>query len=265
MTYVSCFYHAFAGAEQVRGCRLRANLGSISTFGDARPGGGSATSRLHTHSPRGVQGQRLLAWKPLCPLKDVLTSSLFLFVRPRVHRLYRGRLGWGCLWQLVLWQPLYPTPQAETAANRICKVLAVNQENERLMQEYEKLASEVSQRGSPIPTCALPTYPLRPVPAKSPSPQRSLGLPQPPHEIFTSSYHLLPFQAPAHSLTIHSFPHSFIHSLIFRWSHGFCSVPTYTGPWTQKLTTLLLPRLVGIPHSSLQTPTLLEPGLWGTA
>lgn len=34
-------------------------------------------------------------------------------------------------------------PQAETAANRICKVLAVNQENEKLMEEYEKLASEV--------------------------------------------------------------------------------------------------------------------------
>ncbi|XP_061461776.1 alpha-actinin-3 [Rhineura floridana] len=33
--------------------------------------------------------------------------------------------------------------QAETAANRICKVLAVNQENEKLMQEYEKLASEL--------------------------------------------------------------------------------------------------------------------------
>ncbi|XP_035287773.1 alpha-actinin-3-like isoform X2 [Anguilla anguilla] len=33
--------------------------------------------------------------------------------------------------------------QAETAANRICRVLAVNQENERLMQEYEKLASEL--------------------------------------------------------------------------------------------------------------------------
>uniref|UniRef100_A0A672PPL2 Actinin alpha 3b n=1 Tax=Sinocyclocheilus grahami TaxID=75366 RepID=A0A672PPL2_SINGR len=33
--------------------------------------------------------------------------------------------------------------QAETAANRICKVLAVNQENERLMEEYEKLASEL--------------------------------------------------------------------------------------------------------------------------
>lgn len=34
--------------------------------------------------------------------------------------------------------------KAETAANRICKVLKVNQENERLMEEYERLASDVS-------------------------------------------------------------------------------------------------------------------------
>lgn len=34
--------------------------------------------------------------------------------------------------------------QAETASNRICKVLKINQENEKLMQEYEKLASDVS-------------------------------------------------------------------------------------------------------------------------
>ena len=37
-----------------------------------------------------------------------------------------------------------PVFQAETAANRICKVLKVNQENERLMEEYERLASDVS-------------------------------------------------------------------------------------------------------------------------
>lgn len=40
--------------------------------------------------------------------------------------------------------------QAETAANRICKVLAVNQENERLMEEYERLASEVKEPGGPV-------------------------------------------------------------------------------------------------------------------
>uniref|UniRef100_A0A3B4FCX9 Alpha-actinin-4-like n=1 Tax=Pundamilia nyererei TaxID=303518 RepID=A0A3B4FCX9_9CICH len=32
---------------------------------------------------------------------------------------------------------------AETAANRICKVLAVNQENEQMMEDYEKLASDL--------------------------------------------------------------------------------------------------------------------------
>ena len=32
------------------------------------------------------------------------------------------------------------------AANRICKVLKVNQDNERLMEEYERLASDVSSR-----------------------------------------------------------------------------------------------------------------------
>lgn len=37
--------------------------------------------------------------------------------------------------------------QAETAANRICKVLAVNQENEQLMEDYEKLASDVGTPG----------------------------------------------------------------------------------------------------------------------
>lgn len=40
-------------------------------------------------------------------------------------------------------------PQAETAANRICKVLAVNQENEHLMEDYERLASDVS-------VCSMP-------------------------------------------------------------------------------------------------------------
>ncbi|KAM9463053.1 alpha-actinin-2 [Clarias gariepinus] len=33
--------------------------------------------------------------------------------------------------------------QAETAANRICKILGVNQENEKFMEDYEKLASEL--------------------------------------------------------------------------------------------------------------------------
>jgi hypothetical protein len=34
--------------------------------------------------------------------------------------------------------------QAETAANRILRVLKVNQENEKLMKDYETISSDVS-------------------------------------------------------------------------------------------------------------------------
>lgn len=54
---------------------------------------------------------------------------------PTVYGLVKGITM--SLYTLIIWQ-------AETAANRICKVLKVNQENERLMEEYERLASDVS-------------------------------------------------------------------------------------------------------------------------
>uniref|UniRef100_A0A2K5RAJ5 F-actin cross-linking protein n=1 Tax=Cebus imitator TaxID=2715852 RepID=A0A2K5RAJ5_CEBIM len=79
MTYVSCFYHAFAGAEQV----LNASSSAL--------------------------------WKHPLPRK------FYQEMRSSVNS----------------------SAMAETAANRICKVLAVNQENERLMEEYERLASEL--------------------------------------------------------------------------------------------------------------------------
>ncbi len=85
MTYVSCFYHAFAGAEQVR-----------EFFWRSTP----------------VKEGELLLLECNCPpcLSFVISHTVL---------------------------------QAETAANRICKVLAVNQENEKLMEEYETLASKV--------------------------------------------------------------------------------------------------------------------------
>lgn len=54
-----------------------------------------------------------------------------------------GALAAGAGWSRLS----LPRFQAETAANRICKVLAVNQENEQLMEDYEKLASDV---GTPV-------------------------------------------------------------------------------------------------------------------
>lgn len=54
------------------------------------------------------------------------------------------------------------SPQAETAANRICKVLAVNQENEHLMEDYEKLASDVSGGVPGLPAPQNPVLPVKP-------------------------------------------------------------------------------------------------------
>ncbi|XP_022826835.1 alpha-actinin, sarcomeric isoform X3 [Spodoptera litura] len=77
MTYVSCYYHAFQGAQQVQNKTAMPDERAVMTY---------VSSYYHCFS--GAQ-------------------------------------------------------KAETAANRICKVLKVNQENERLMEEYERLASDL--------------------------------------------------------------------------------------------------------------------------
>ncbi|XP_026730385.1 alpha-actinin, sarcomeric isoform X3 [Trichoplusia ni] len=81
MTYVSCYYHAFQGAQQVQNKYLQ-----NTAMPDERAVMTYVSSYYHCFS--GAQ-------------------------------------------------------KAETAANRICKVLKVNQENERLMEEYERLASDL--------------------------------------------------------------------------------------------------------------------------
>lgn len=72
--------------------------------------------------------------------------------------------------------------QAETAANRICKVLAVNQENEQLMEDYEKLASDVSTPliNSPATVLSLlpiPLLHLTPPPPPLPTTLSNVGAP----------------------------------------------------------------------------------------
>lgn len=75
--------------------------------------------------------------------------------------------------------PLTLVIQAETAANRICKVLAVNQENEQLMEDYEKLASDVStpqfSYNSPASPLSPPFSPCSPFWA-NPLPPSSRGV-----------------------------------------------------------------------------------------
>ncbi|CAD6228079.1 GSCOCG00006342001-RA-CDS [Cotesia congregata] len=82
MTYVSCYYHAFQGAQQV-----------------------SEKSYMRTTA---MPDER----------------AVMTYVSSYYH-CFSG------------------AQKAETAANRICKVLKVNQENERLMEEYERLASDL--------------------------------------------------------------------------------------------------------------------------
>lgn len=74
---------------------------------------------------------------------------LFCFVLLSIHSelVFRSTLrviGWRIRGLTNRHSSKLDNRQAETAANRICKVLKVNQENERLMEEYERLASDVS-------------------------------------------------------------------------------------------------------------------------
>lgn len=69
-------------------------------------------------------------------------------------------------------------------------MLAVNQENEKLMEEYEKLASEVRwgpERAAPSSTCALP----RPGSAEAPPPLLQVAMGSP-----AASCPLLPSKLP---------------------------------------------------------------------
>ncbi|XP_049280300.1 alpha-actinin, sarcomeric isoform X3 [Anopheles funestus] len=85
MTYVSCYYHAFQGAQQV-----------------------GYESSDHNLQNTAMPDER----------------AVMTYVSSYYH-CFSG------------------AQKAETAANRICKVLKVNQENERLMEEYERLASDL--------------------------------------------------------------------------------------------------------------------------
>lgn len=134
-------------------------------------------------------------------------------------------------------------------------MLAVNQENEKLMEEYEKLASEVRwgpERAAPSSTCTLPP----PGSAEAPPPPSSHGLPShllPPSAIQAPTIHVASVQLP-------------IHSRLLRPSHTLCPVPTYTGSWAPTLTILLLLRLVESPTILPSGPPLcLEPGFLATA
>ncbi|KAK5607970.1 Alpha-actinin-4 [Crenichthys baileyi] len=116
MTYVSSFYHAFSGAQKhpAGGRKLRA-LGVFSF--------GFTLSVLPL-----FLCPSLFCWGILLDIVGTLRPDEKAIMTHWVSRPFNALLG---------------AQKAETAANRICKVLAVNQENEQMMEDYEKLASDL--------------------------------------------------------------------------------------------------------------------------
>lgn len=122
-------------------------------------------------------------------------------------------------------------------------MLAVNQENEKLMEEYEKLASEVRLGPKASPSPPLLPHPGPAVPPIPADPRPGLQSPPLLRVALASSNLLLPsLLPPALFCPSRLLPstHSSIQSLISRQSHGPLLWANYAGPWTQNVTILLL-------------------------
>ncbi|KAF4523344.1 hypothetical protein B566_EDAN005498 [Ephemera danica] len=111
MTYVSCYYHAFQGAQQVVTCSSPFVLLSA-----------AAADNQSCHPC--VVSAAAAACHYLVNTAMPDERAVMTYVSSYYHTFSGAQ-------------------KAETAANRICKVLKVNQENERLMEEYERLASDL--------------------------------------------------------------------------------------------------------------------------
>lgn len=226
---------------------------------------GVPLSQPHMLRLWGTQKQRHLVWElPPHPKRCAPLSARSQILRALQRKAVSGKAVAHSS------AHLFGLPrQAETAANRICKVLAVNQENEKLMEEYEKLASEVRlrpERALPLPLPVLRQPWPKPGPTEPPSPQGlGLGLLQPLPAVFTR---LLPSAAcPSSwsftdSLIIHCFTHSFICSLIFRQSHD----PLLCASLCWSLDSDIYhptPSLIsGDPHSAGGPSFRPQPGVW---
>ncbi|TKS87088.1 Alpha-actinin-1 Alpha-actinin cytoskeletal isoform F-actin cross-linking protein [Collichthys lucidus] len=111
MTYVSSFYHAFSGAQK---------WPSLSAVHHAPLQGSLSFTFRMVHATKCMMGQQTNIISTLRPDEKAVMTYVSCY-----YHAFSGK------------------QKAETAANRICKVLAVNQENEQLMEDYEKLASDL--------------------------------------------------------------------------------------------------------------------------
>ncbi|KAM7376270.1 hypothetical protein PAMP_006013 [Pampus punctatissimus] len=117
MTYVSSFYHAFSGAQK----------GSL-----------SFTFRM-VHATKCMMGLHYCSQRQCAQVCLQSTSLLEHYIISTLRPDEKAVMTYvSCYYHAFSGKQ-----KAETAANRICKVLAVNQENEQLMEDYEKLASDL--------------------------------------------------------------------------------------------------------------------------
>ncbi|CAJ0929840.1 unnamed protein product [Ranitomeya imitator] len=133
MTYVSSFYHAFSGAQ-----KELFNSGNITSLLPAY------------HSWHGQEGREVQIWdgKPFAwllagPAPPHLALVLFFPLCTDIVGTLRPDEKAIMTYVSCFYHAFSGAQKAETAANRICKVLAVNQENEHLMEDYERLASDL--------------------------------------------------------------------------------------------------------------------------
>uniref|UniRef100_A0A1A9VRN6 Alpha-actinin, sarcomeric n=1 Tax=Glossina austeni TaxID=7395 RepID=A0A1A9VRN6_GLOAU len=132
MTYVSCYYHAFQGAQQV---------GNVTHVPEP--------TRQYTYVPN-YNVTKIHISIHFSIQYVIYTAFLYLLI-PLIIVTISGHLQNTALpderavmtYVSSYYHCFSGAQKAETAANRICKVLKVNQENERLMEEYERLASDL--------------------------------------------------------------------------------------------------------------------------
>ncbi|KAI2656468.1 Alpha-actinin-4 [Labeo rohita] len=142
MTYVSSFYHAFSGAQK--------RIGSFSYFAGCQ----GFNTGLQTPFPfewgaHKMHNHPLLSWWGhtgfglLCFTSVSFSLSFSAGFAIDIVGTLRPDEKAIMTYVSCFYHAFSGAQKAETAANRICKVLAVNQENEHLMEDYEKLASDL--------------------------------------------------------------------------------------------------------------------------
>ncbi|WKY10243.1 hypothetical protein Q1695_002526 [Nippostrongylus brasiliensis] len=115
MTYVSCFYHAFRNAPEVRWVPPPVRQAPVVVERDWR--------------------KEILPKRCACALFEVFDFPDMVNSHPDEKAVMT--------YVSCYYHYFSGMRKAETAANRICRVLKVNQENEKMMQEYEHLASDL--------------------------------------------------------------------------------------------------------------------------